>query len=945
MATLHVHLSNFRVSHSSQSNITPVQILLRSAQVHIKPLESPAGVVSDDGHAVNFPNWKSRWEEQPPQANSYLHLFLRSVDLRSKWRRLRSYVLNPFRNSSNKVSHILAQTKLNLATLATSTVRRCVRVPTNLRDGSYYDVSFDAVVEERRDIRILLNLVSVHCPAPLRSAYLVVAVNGRHVLAPERFVHVASPTFDDVPPVILPRCSLAKLARANITIRVHEAEHGNRCVGEIAIPMHDVWSSAIRSGHASSFQGKLLPRVQDIELSSNNNNTNNDDDDDDDGGSDDGEREENAEDDDDENFVLDDADSNDNSVGTIEGSVVLHNVPSTGQMAEGVTTHEGMTGGRPIFCGAVLPAGDIVRSNQDILRLPHNWVELFDTFGYRFYHNIGTAQNAWLCPSDGLNATEHDALLATLGFEKTDNNLFRSLVTGAESWVHPAAERIPAVSSSMSGDTESEVSSIRYGFTPNSTPGSRRHISMSSRTVSSFSLPRAPSVPFPEELTLSELPAVQQNGSNASDATNVPEPSSSNSLALDEEAPRMRYSREKYLTEMKWIRLRERGDNQIIPGPSTEAHSLTTVQSGKTVLKFGGKSNAGKSNEVFAYDADSMNWSTLHPLGAPPAPRFGHSAVALGSDKSRMLVFGGSTAQGRMNDLHILHMDNLAWSPVYASGTPPEARARMGMCVTDSGDLAMLFGGRTVYRFLGGKYFDSEYVNVFHAARSQWVQMTPRGPGPRPAPRSGCAVEFVNERCMFVHGGYDDGDEYYSDSWLFDLSTSTWQQTPYPGEPTEPKARESHASTVLNGDVLVYGGELERGGYSSSLSVFDTSKLRWTAERPKGNTPPGLVGAKMATVNDNSVLLAGGDSGFSMCREAFVLDIERFDRTELDTLKERARSRDIENEICSVCLDANVQAMFVWCGHTVCCNRCARKLNSCPICRRPVGTILQLSSR
>lgn len=941
MAALHVHLSNFRVSHSTQSNIGPVQILLRSPQVHIKPIESPTGVLSDDGHALNFPNWKTKWEEHPPAASSKVLLCLRSVDLRSKWRRRRSYIVNPFRSSNSKSTLTLAQSSLNLATIATSTVRRSVRIPTTTRDGSYYDVSFDAVVEERRDVRILLDRVSVACPSPLRSAYLVVAVNGRHVLAPERFVHVASPTFDDVPPVILPRCSLAKLARAKITIRVHEAEDGNRCVGEIQIPMHDIWSSAIRSGYASPFRGNLFTRLEDETRDEVN-------DDGDVTGTENENGNETQVEQNDESSDLDNEDANNNNnnwVGTIEGSVVLHNVPTTGQMVGGVTTHEGMTGGRPIFCGAVVPAGDIVRSNLDILRLPYNWVELFDTFGYRFYHNIGTAQNAWISPSEAYDATEHDALLATLGFERTDNNLFRSLDTGAESWVHPAAERIPPMTASTSsGDTESDVSSIRYGLTPHSTPGSIRHMSMPSRTVSSFSLPRAPSIPFPAELTLSELPSVQRNPTpvDASEPTNVPELSSSNSLTLDDISHGRRYPRDKYLTEMKWIRLRERGDNQIIPGPSTEAHSLTTVSNGKTVIKFGGKSNAGKSNEVFAYDADSMNWSALHPLGAPPAPRFGHAAVALGSDKSRMLVFGGSSAQGRMNDLHILHMDNLAWSPVHASGTPPEARARMGMCVTDSGDLAMLFGGRTVYRFLGGKYFDSNHVNVFHAARSQWVQMTPRGSGLRPAPRSGCAVEFVNERCMFVHGGYDDGDQYYSDSWLFDLSSSTWQQTPYPGEPTEPKARESHASTVLDGDVLVYGGEMERGGYSSSLSVFDTSNLRWRAEIPRGYTPPALVGAKMATVNNSTVLLAGGDSGFSMSREAFVLDIERFERTELDTLKERARSRDMENEVCAVCLDSEVEAMFVWCGHTVCCNRCARKLYNCPICRRPIGTILQL---
>jgi len=39
---------------------------------------------------------------------------------------------------------------------------------------------------------------------------------------------------------------------------------------------------------------------------------------------------------------------------------------------------------------------------------------------------------------------------------------------------------------------------------------------------------------------------------------------------------------------------------------------------------------------------------------------------------------------------------------------------------------------------------------------------------------------------------------------------------------------------------------------------------------------------------------------------------------------------------CSVCLDAKTNQTFIPCGHCVCCEKCASKLENCPLCREKI---------
>jgi len=68
-------------------------------------------------------------------------------------------------------------------------------------------------------------------------------------------------------------------------------------------------------------------------------------------------------------------------------------------------------------------------------------------------------------------------------------------------------------------------------------------------------------------------------------------------------------------------------------------------------------------------------------------------------------------------------------------------------------------------------------------------------------------------------------------------------------------------------------------------------------------------------------------------------DTERtVDETELQLVEQNRKLK--EDRTCKVCMDREINTVFLPCGHLVCCESCAKSLSNCPICRGVVrGTV------
>ncbi len=144
-------------------------------------------------------------------------------------------------------------------------------------------------------------------------------------------------------------------------------------------------------------------------------------------------------------------------------------------------------------------------------------------------------------------------------------------------------------------------------------------------------------------------------------------------------------------------------------------------------------------------------WSAQATRGDAPSARAAHAAVAIGS---RMFVFGGRDASGRVADTHSLDAVDYEWRRAPADAPAPAARSFHNMAALPpplAG--AVCFGGVSA----DGTPLDSlEVLDARDAAKPVWMTVKERA-GTWPAARSGAAAALLGSRLVLLGGnGADD---------------------------------------------------------------------------------------------------------------------------------------------------------------------------------------------
>jgi hypothetical protein len=122
-------------------------------------------------------------------------------------------------------------------------------------------------------------------------------------------------------------------------------------------------------------------------------------------------------------------------------------------------------------------------------------------------------------------------------------------------------------------------------------------------------------------------------------------------------------------------------------------------------------------------------WKQLIPGGRAPAPRSGHSA-AMDSANDRMIVFGGTSSSGDLNDTWVLtnadgQSGTPAWTQLATAGAPPAAAYSAGM-YNAANNRMILYGGSS-----GSDVWVLTNANGL-GGDSSWIQLSPTGTPPTP---------------------------------------------------------------------------------------------------------------------------------------------------------------------------------------------------------------------
>ncbi|KAF8492373.1 hypothetical protein F5888DRAFT_1858822 [Russula emetica] len=278
------------------------------------------------------------------------------------------------------------------------------------------------------------------------------------------------------------------------------------------------------------------------------------------------------------------------------------------------------------------------------------------------------------------------------------------------------------------------------------------------------------------------------------------------------------------------------------------ALSTSTTAAGELFL-FGGyvQSSWSLSSDLYVISTRDFSTTLLKTSGDVPSPRYGHSAVL---SSTILLIWGGIMQNQALDDsLYLLNLVSREWTCILVNGPGPGGRYYHTMTLV--GSKLFVFGGRTAKGRLNDIWaLDLDCLN----SKPFWESYEPAPGNEEPLPRNVHVSVTTGDR-IIIFGGYD-GQHVFNDTWSFNISTRKWTELQCTG--SIPSPRGGHAAVLIDDVMYVFGGRAIDGTNLGGLTAFKLSTQRWTAFQDVGSSPSGRFGHAMAC-DGTRVFVLGGE--------------------------------------------------------------------------------------
>ncbi|KAL0388750.1 UNVERIFIED_CONTAM: Dynein regulatory complex subunit [Sesamum radiatum] len=297
-------------------------------------------------------------------------------------------------------------------------------------------------------------------------------------------------------------------------------------------------------------------------------------------------------------------------------------------------------------------------------------------------------------------------------------------------------------------------------------------------------------------------------------------------------------------------------DGEGVAAASSEADEVNCQSS----------SNAPELNNCTS--GSSENWMVLSISGEKPTPRFNHAAAVVGN---KMVVVGGESANGLLEDVQVLSFDRFSWtmasSKLYLSPTslPLKIPACKGHVLVPWGKKVLLIGGKTE------PVSDRVSVWAFDMEAECWSPIEAKGD--IPVARSGHTVVRANS-VLILFGGEDTKRRKLNDLHMFDLKSLTWLPLHCTGP--RPSARSNHIAALYNDKMLFIFGGSSKSRTLNDLYSLDFEAMVWSRIKTRGFHPSpraGCCGALCGT----KWYITGGGSKKKRPAETLIFDVLKFE--------------------------------------------------------------------
>ncbi|XP_035263776.1 kelch repeat-containing protein [Anguilla anguilla] len=279
--------------------------------------------------------------------------------------------------------------------------------------------------------------------------------------------------------------------------------------------------------------------------------------------------------------------------------------------------------------------------------------------------------------------------------------------------------------------------------------------------------------------------------------------------------------------DMSWVPA-----ETLAEGPTPEGrigHTATFDPESRRIFVFGGSKNKKWFNDVHILDTRSWRWTMVEAQGKVP-PLAYHSCSLF---RGELFVLGGvfprphPKPDGCSDSLYIFNPEMAIWYQPIVNGDRPAPRSGHSACVLQG--KIFLFGG-----------WDTPVCfNDMHMLDLGLMEFSPvKTNGTPPSPRSwhGCAV--LSDSKFLVHGGYN-GNDALADTFIFDTASSSWTTVVNPSLSAVPRAGHSiitMANTYTEESMedeeqimglepcpqtlLIFGGGDNEGSFFSDLTTL-----------------------------------------------------------------------------------------------------------------------------
>jgi N-acetylneuraminic acid mutarotase len=286
-----------------------------------------------------------------------------------------------------------------------------------------------------------------------------------------------------------------------------------------------------------------------------------------------------------------------------------------------------------------------------------------------------------------------------------------------------------------------------------------------------------------------------------------------------------------------------------LPAAGLEARTaFSTVSTGRAMIVWGGSGANGPLNDGAIYDTATSEWTPL--ATAPIAARRDHTAVWTGS---KMIVFGG-LARGdgcrpscALNDGAAYDPATDKWAPI----APAPVAGRSGHSGVYFQNRMVVWGGAVEggTPVADGASYDPE--------ANAWTMLPPSPLEPRVSFRT-----VATTHRMLVWGGSSgtgQGGKYFADGAIYSPANNAWTPMAAYPETKESGARDTFSSVWTGEKMLVWGGYSRDGSCNpcnhEDGAAYDLNTDSWALMSP---SPLSGRGAHRAVWTGQEMVVWGG---------------------------------------------------------------------------------------